>query len=335
MKRNILIAVLSFMTLGLILLSAFDAQSRRHHNQSRAAKVAKAPMPASSIVKQTYTFAVEGNDTLKMDVYHARVAKPGPALIFAFGGAFTHGSIDDPRYVPFFKFMAQNGVTVISTGYRTLLKGISIPSGPEALPYFVKRLVVAVKGASADYCKGTAFVLEHCAEWNIDPQKIFACGSSAGAITALQTEYALVNQDIPGFPQGWNYAGVISFAGSIFSEGPLVWKSAPAPMAFFHGDADCNVPFGELTFSGAGLYGPEPITKSLDDAKVPYWFNRFNGSDHDIAISAMNTRMGEVLDFIHSIIDGKPVKVESVQTIPGMGAYKTRFTIEDYIKANL
>lgn len=337
MKRNIFKILLGFMTLGLIMLPGLDAQARRHHTAQRPAKNSreiKAPAPSSLPAKQTYAFAVEDGDTLMMDVYRARVTKPGPAIIFAFGGAFTHGSIDDPRYVPFFKFMAENGVTVISTGYRTLLKGIK-PTGKDAVPYFVKRLIVAIKGASSDYCKGTAYVLGHCREWNIDPGKIFACGSSAGAITALQTEYALVNQGVPGFPQGWNYAGVISFAGSIFSEGPLEWKTAPAPMAFFHGDADSNVPFNELTFGGAGLYGPEAITKGLDTKNVPYWFNRFDGSDHSIAISAMDSRMGEVLDFIHSVIEGKPVKVESVQTIPGLGNYKTDFTIEDFIKANL
>ena len=37
--------------------------------------------------------------------------------IFAFGGGFRGGSRDSASFMPFFRFLVENGVTVVSTDY--------------------------------------------------------------------------------------------------------------------------------------------------------------------------------------------------------------------------
>lgn len=285
--------------------------------------------------KETYVFDVIGGDSLRLDFYRANADKPTPVLIFAFGGAFMHGQRDDARYIPFFEFLADNGVSVVSTDYRTKLKGIH-PSDVSSMQELADRLNDAVSSAVTDFFKATAFTAAHAKEWNINPEQIFACGSSAGAITVLQAETELCNatSSLPGFPANFNYAGVVSFAGAVFCYGEPYWRKTPAPMLLFHGNADSNVPFRSATIESFGLWGSEAISEELAEAGHPVWFHRVDGADHSIAISPMDENAGEVLDFIHAVLAGK-LKARTIVEESGRKNYRTDFSIEDYLISNL
>lgn len=285
--------------------------------------------------KETFVFDIAGNDTLRLDLYQAKSEKPAPVVIFAFGGAFMRGNRDDARYVPFFEFLVNNGVSVVSTDYRTKLKGIN-PATVSSMHVLADRLGDAVSSAVTDFFKATAFTTAHAAEWNINPEQIFACGSSAGAITVLQAETELCNatKAVYGFPKDFNYAGVISFAGAIFSYGEPYWRKAPAPIFLFHGNADSNVPFHAATVESFGLWGSESIVNELAEAGYPTWFHRVNGADHSIAISPTNTDCGEVLDFIHAVISGK-IEPRTIIEESGNKNYQTEFSLEEYLLSNL
>lgn len=284
--------------------------------------------------KDTFVFDVTGQDTLRLDLYKANVDKPGPAVIFAFGGSFTHGKRDDARYVPFFEFLANNGVTVISTDYRTRLKGVN-PSDVRGMQEVADLMTDAVGSAVTDFLKATGYTLLHAAEWNINPSQIFAAGSSAGAITVLQAENQICNANgpLPGFTAEFNYAGVISFAGAVFCYGEPYWRKAPAPMLLFHGDADRNVPFNSATIENYGLWGSEAIVKELTDGGHKVWFHRVNGADHSIAISPMTDDAGEVLDFIKAVLKGN-IQSRTIIEETDNKNYRTDFTIKDYIMSN-
>ena len=73
----------------------------------------------------------------------------------------------------------------------------------------------AVNIAVEDLFSATLFVLENAEQWQIDTEKIITSGSSAGAISVLQAENAICNRTSSAavLPQGFNYAGVISYAG--------------------------------------------------------------------------------------------------------------------------
>lgn len=101
---------------------------------------------------------------------------------------------------------------VVSTDYRTQLKDID-KSEYSDLQGFSSALQQAITCAVEDFGDATNYIIEHSVEWQINPAQIIACGSSAGAITALQAEYEICNQTAfaDRLPANFNYAGSFPF----------------------------------------------------------------------------------------------------------------------------
>lgn len=296
---------------------------------------------AFGITYETRDYAVVDGDTLRMDIYHpvCRTQAPAPAVIFAFGGGFMSGTRDNNEYLQYFQFLNDNGIAVISVDYRTsLLKHFdeNIDSLPER---FATALVYAINDAVSDFYRATTYVLENASELGVDDKKLFASGSSAGAITALQAEYWRANGYNMGvaLPQDFNYAGIVAFAGAVFCNDDLVWKSKPCPMMLFHGDADKNVPYSVLSAGGMSLCGSQYIAKTLASIDTPCEFYSFEGKDHVLSVSPMHDNLYSILGFILRVCDGKQnASVNATEFIPGATKdYRTDFSIEDYIKANM
>lgn len=188
---------------------------------------------AKGVECNTYIYGVQGNDTLRIDKYAVPAVEGDtalrPVVVFAFGGGFKGGSRAAADYLPFFNHLAEQGVIVVSADYRTGLKNLD-PASVRTPDDFTMALQNAIGLAVTDFYGATAFVIENSEEWQADPSKIIACGSSAGAITALQAEYMLCNGSplASTLPDGFNYAGLISFAGAICSEGSPVWQESLA-----------------------------------------------------------------------------------------------------------
>lgn len=296
-------------------------------------------MPSFGLDKTTEIYDVAGSDTLRLDFYRAASPEPAPVMIFAFGGGFKGGERDNSSYIPMFEYMTRNGVAVVSVDYRTLLK--DIPAQEMMTPdKFKANLISAIDAATTDFLKATGYVVSKSSEWNINPSQIFACGSSAGAITVLQAEYSLCNDKIYyaglGLPDDFNYAGVISMAGAICSDGAPQWDTTPCPMLLFHGDADSIVPFVSATLGDFGLWGSRTISDILTEQQHPHRFHCFNGASHEIAGTPMDENRGEILDFIRAACStGLNRTTKTTEEIPGNTDYKKDFTIIDYIKANL
>lgn len=146
-------------------------------------------------------------------------------MIFAFGGGFKGGDKADKGYVPYFEFLARNGFVVVSTDYRTTLKNLD-PSKVSSPMDFIAALQHAIDTAVEDFYDATGFVINQSSDWNIDVEQIVASGSSAGAITVLQAEYDLCNghELAKRLPAGFNYAGVISYAGAVSGVFPPHWE---------------------------------------------------------------------------------------------------------------
>ena len=292
---------------------------------------------ATAAEKRTYIYDIAGSDTLRVDVYKGTdTTDKTPALIFAFGGSFRHGQRDDSRYLPMFRFLADNGITVVSADYRTMLSRLE-PADIDGPEEFAEALTGAIQTAVLDYTRATAYIISHADEWDINQNQIFACGSSAGAITALQAEYEICNRNasIGSIPAGFNYAGVISMAGAIFSDGTPRWRRTPAPMLLFHGDADSTVPFNRATMGTFGLWGSESIAESLTALNIPNTFWKILGADHSVAITPMDNHSGAILDFIHSVCSQRATITTVEERIPGQGPYKTDFTLKDYLQSNM
>ena len=112
-------------------------------------------------------------------------------------------------------------------------------------------------------------------------------GSSAGAITSLQTDYVLCNGFLNSniLPEDFRLAGVVSYAGAIYStEGKVKYSNhAPAPTMLFHGTADQLVTYKQLCLFKIGFFGTDALVKRFEKFGYPYYAKRFEGYGHSIA----------------------------------------------------
>jgi len=267
----------------------------------------------TSAQKTTVTFATYNDTTiLKMDIYQPSTQGTAPrvCVVFVFGGGFKIGSRDYERYLAYFDFLREKGYVVASIDYRLGLKGVQKPPSI----FNRKPLINAIENAVEDLYGATNYLLQHADELHVDTNKIIVSGSSAGAITALQADYERRNslRKSSMLPAGFQYAGVISFAGAIYSrEGKPDYKVAPAPMLLFHGAKDHIVPYNKISLFRVGLFGSRSIVSKLKKGDHPYCFYSMVGMRHSVATYPMQEYLPEIDKFIQDYIIGKrPLQVK-------------------------
>lgn len=302
---------------------------------------AAAAVSAQEVEKTTFLYTVKGSDSLRMDRYRIQGegVEPAPCLVFVFGGGFVWGSRDDASYQPFFEYMARRGLTVASIDYR---RGLQEPLERGTLneQTFPQAFPASIQMATQDLYDATAYLLSNAETWNIDPARIVVCGTSAGAITALHAEYGLCkgSEAAQKLPEGFNYGGVIAFAGAVFAAGDdLDWGTVrkPAPMLLFHGDADRNVPYGAVRAMGAGFFGSKYIAAQLIEMRVPYAFYSVVNAGHEIAVLPMNENRFEIDSFLEKLVFQRlPLRIEARITPLDKPDVPKEFTLGQYIEAN-
>ena len=259
-----------------------------------------------SVRKETRLYAEKEGQALKMDIYtiNSNSQQPKPCLVFVFGGGFKEGTRDAEQYHPYFNYFAERGFTVVSIDYRLGMKNQKAPGLFNNKPI---RNAIAV--AVEDLYSATNYLLGNAAELAIDTSRIIISGSSAGAITVLQADYE--NRDNrPSanlLPDDFNYAGVISFAGAIFSgEGTPSYTQPPAPTLFFHGSADKLVPYNKTRFFKLGMFGSKPLAKKFNSEHYPYMFYSMEDIGHSVSEYPMQEFLPEIEQFISDwVLDGK------------------------------
>jgi dipeptidyl aminopeptidase/acylaminoacyl peptidase len=251
-----------------------------------------------------------------MDVYNPAkgsettiMGKEKPAIIFMFGGGFIRGSRDDRSYNSWFKMLTDNGYRVISIDYRLGLKGSTKVGIAQ-----VNILDDAIHMAVEDLFSATNFILENADQFGIKADNLVISGSSAGAITAMQAEYEIANGTswASVLPEGFNYAGVMSFSGAILSrKGPVKYETAPCPTLMLHGTADKLVPYKQIAFFNLGFYGGGKLVQRFQ--KYGYDYNMFHFIDygHEIAGSMYST-LDIQMDFLEkNVVQGKKRIIEA------------------------
>lgn len=300
---------------------------------------AKVFADCSVVDKKTFIYAIKGSDTLRLDRYECdNKITNKPCVIFVFGGGFYTGARDVERNVEYMKRLAESGYVAVAIDYRLGFKDI------KAKPVNSKKGMIdlfgnTIKMAVEDLFDATTFVYSHANEWNIDKDLIIANGSSSGAITVLQAEYNICNKTMLAkrLPEGFNYAGVISFAGAIYSdEGKLQWNSTPCPIQLFHGTADSIVPFRQLSIFKYHFCGSEAIASQLAKMKKPYYFYTVENASHEISHKPMTDNIDEINEFISRYIIKKGVLIiaidEKTLNVPPL---RKKLKLKDYIKANI
>ena len=293
---------------------------------------------ASDLNKKSYLYAVKGTDSLYLDHYVSPVSGERPCMMFVFGGGFVRGTRDHEGYLPYFKFLNDNGFDVVSIDYRLGLKPLTTMKEMPSVRETIGLLNNAVNIAVEDLFSATLFILENAERWQINPKQIVTSGSSAGAITVLQAENAICNRTPSAavLPQGFNYAGVISYAGAIFSvNGKPEWKSKPAPIMVFHGSSDKQVPYDKATMLGVGFFGSKYLAKEFNEKAWPHWFYDIEYQTHDISYLPMYQNQNEILTFLNDfVLKKRPLTITTSVRDGNEPKRETKFKVMDYIDAN-
>ncbi|MGQ9863293.1 MAG: alpha/beta hydrolase [Bacteroidia bacterium] len=176
-----------------------------------------------------------------------------PVVIFLHGGAFAFGSRGDADMAYLARYFAQRGYVAFSLSYRLGLSEQTARGWIEALFRATQDLRGFIRFLKSTFAQGNPY--------GIDTTRIYAGGSSAGAIAAIHAAYvdrfttwAQVPQadtlrmqqwgtiegssGIPGYSSAFH--GVFSLSGGILRSN---WIQKPIPIVCMHGDADYVVPY--------------------------------------------------------------------------------------------
>lgn len=264
--------------------------------------------------QQTFVYAVRGEDTLRMDVY--RPATPrgdGACVVYVFGGGFVVGERNDSASTRACTLLAERGFTVVSIDYRLYLR--HAPKVPLVKAYIL--FDTAIAQAVEDCSEAIAFVCGHAREWGIDTSRIILTGSSAGAITVLQTDYSRANS-LPvaaALPKGFRPAAVLPYAGGInCRNGKLHYATPPAPTCFFHGTVDKIVAYKSFRGSVHGaLYGAAKVVKEFKKKGYSHWILRFEDRGHEVA-GALPSTLDEFCAFVDATLRGRHMSYDATCT---------------------
>ena len=213
----------------------------------------------------------------------------------------------------YFEQLVDEGFMVAAIDYRLGLKGA------KNLGIFnTEPLEKAVYMATEDAISAIAYLLEHAKELKVNKDYIVMIGSSAGAITSLQTDYALCNGYLNSniLPEDFRLAGVVSYAGAIFShEGKVQYRNRePAPTMMFHGMRDNLVSYKGISFMNVGFYGTDALVKRFEKYQYPYFARRFEDYGHSIAVAGPLT-VDDLLWFCrHYIYNKERIQVDGTYT---------------------
>ena len=238
---------------------------------------------------QTYKYAEHDTLQLYLDFYSpARVHDSTICVVYVFGGGFIGGHRDGEFEKAYFQQLVNEGFQVAAMDYRLGLKGVKNLSITNSEP-----LEIAVNMAAEDVISAIAYLLEHAKELKVNKNYIVMVGSSAGAITSLQVDYALCNGFLNSniLPEDFRLAGVVSYAGAIYShEGKVKYRNhEPAPTMLFHGTEDQLVPYKQIKFFKLGFFGTDALVKRFEKFGYPYFARRFEGYGHSIAAAGPYT----------------------------------------------
>lgn len=259
--------------------------------------------------KETYLYAQKDTSKLYMDVYLPQVQNEQQAcLIFAFGGGFIGGKRDDNQIQKLKKYYTDKGYVVIAIDYRLGMRGKTKGSAIAS----VKQFQTAIDMAAEDMISALDYTLKHLLvtkKYTLNPKHIILMGSSAGAITVLQTDYALCNGYLNSniLPDSFRLAGVISYSGAIFStHGKPKYKlHEPAPTLLCHGDKDKLVIYSNTQFFNIGLFGSSSIAKQFKKKGYGYQIRRYTGLGHQVA-AIYNDEYYVIDQFLDTIVFGNP-----------------------------
>lgn len=242
--------------------------------------------------QETYLFAERDTCSLYLDIYRPTegsrtqldsLAKP--AIVYVFGGGFTMGERSGAFVRPWFKRLNDNGYTVVTIDYRLGMKDYRMGKGLHGAYKASEQFYASQQMGVEDLFSAVSFLAENRDNLGIDPDRLVVAGSSAGAIIALAAEYDIVCGRTAGLPEGFNFRGVMAFAGAVISlTGAPDYPVAPCPTLLLHGTSDEAVAYKRYGALGRGIWGSDFLSDQWDDKGYKGWcIYRFQDRTHDVA----------------------------------------------------
>lgn len=245
----------------------------------------------SQVKMTTYTYAIKGKDTLKMDVYTPKTMKPSdsvPVMLWMHGGGFVGGDRAYPSEIKLAQLAAENGYLGVFISYRLSRKGQATGFGCDC-PKSEKLLTF--KNAAIDFLDAAKFIIQNKTLLQADTTRLIAGGSSAGAEGMLNAVYMreYFVDDLKPY-KDVKFAGVFSLAGAMVNADYITMTNA-LPSAFFHGTDDNLVPFGSAPHHLCAptrvgylmLDGSATIVERLKKLDKPYYLYKVLGGKHELS----------------------------------------------------
>jgi hypothetical protein len=257
---------------------------------------------------------------LQMDIFspHGDTVSKRPAIILVHGGNFTTGDRKEIDINLLCKALARRGYVTASIDYR-LGFGVSISPGDS-----IKRrdsIIQETLRSMQDTRAAVRYMKANAQIYNLDSNKVYVGGTSAGAIAALLTAYLHdgneLNEVVPegakllaavGGLEGNSgsavhsskVAGVINLCGAV---GRADWIKAGDPSVIsMHGDQDRTIPYKhaeivisiDFNFALEGSYLIDSVARSKEIHSVLYtWKN----AGH-VPFATSRQDMAEVISFV-------------------------------------
>lgn len=278
----------------------------------------------SAQTKKTYTYAIKGKDTLKLDVYTPKKIKKTdslPVVLWMHGGGFSGGSRANKDEVKMMEYLTSKDYIGISISYRLLRKGTKTGFGCDCSK---SDKLETFKEAAKDYLDAAKFVLDNKDLIQANPTKIIAGGSSAGAeavLNAVFMKHYFIENTVPY--ENVKFAGVFSLAGALV-DANYITKSNAIPTVLFHGTDDNLVPYGSAPHHYCEpnqpgyliLDGSESIAQKLDNLGASYYFNKVVGGRHELS-SIPFSQLDRVFSFFDkTIFNSETIQTEKIVTKP-------------------
>ena len=280
----------------------------------------------------TYLYEQREGQDLYLDVYAPTPGsetfigdKAKPTILFVFGGGFISGSRSEASHKVWYKLLNDNGYRVVAIDYRLGLKGVNMQFSLFKLKDTARKTKHAVDLGVEDVFSAVNYICAHAAGMGIDPNNIVISGSSAGAMISLSAEYEICNRTARAavLPEGFNFAGVMSFAGAIMSDsGKPAYKQEPCPQLLFHGTDDKIVNYKKLSLGNWGLFGTNVLADVLQKGGYNYNVLRFQGNGHDIAAYYLALWPEEKRFLENNVMQGQHRIIDALVEDPALPAWR-------------
>ena len=232
-----------------------------------------------------------------MDLYIPKFPVPAegyPVFLFVHGGGFSAGDKCDTGvgYHKISQAMAESGFAAISMNYFLGLKyenkidtscTAEMKNGLPADGVYTPTMQQAIDNASDDAVRVLAWIKANAAKYNLNPNAVFVCGGSAGAITVIDLAYFSDQQVLP-------IRGVVNLWGA--AANPAAIELPAPPMLIYHGDQDelVNVAYADA------------FEARLQELGVPVVKNILAGKGHAQYTYIRQAQINNIVGFMRSLL---------------------------------